>query len=426
MRFSSLAYSALATGFFVLCLMLAFRPITVETPQKYMDGRHLYVSGSIWLSGQSPYDHELYQAVWAEKMAGEAYRPVLYGAQGGDAAHLYPPALGLLTMPAALFSQWQHAQIFQAALNCCAWIAVLIFLGLLARRYGREYGHPLSFVPLAVLLSLACVVDAVSATMFLGQTSIYALVGCLGCVYFFSRQHWWLAALCVVLASVKPQIALLFVGFMVLQPGGWQLLWRSLLLGVAVNGAILLWGGDLNPLPELIRSLQDYQRGGGPNASENLPGLRYLTGVSTVVSMVVGLLAVAALAWAERRRQLTGQSVIGCLPSADSLGLVFALTALCMPLHAYDYTFVVVLLLGLTQMDKRLAVIFLACFLVAARDSLLVKVVNKFTPLELSDALIASLAILVLTLILLTEMLWQRWQARSKSASGRLPVYRHS
>jgi hypothetical protein len=48
----------------------AFNSAVIKTGEsKYCDARWLYVSGTCWLAAQSPYDNNVFQSFWAEKIS---------------------------------------------------------------------------------------------------------------------------------------------------------------------------------------------------------------------------------------------------------------------------------------------------------------------------------------------------------------------
>lgn len=366
MKASPVIFRLLAVLFAACTLLLLLKPMGGSAPNKFLDGRHLYVSGKIWLSGNSPYDHLLYQEVWAEEMQGENFRPTLYGDQGGDAAHLYPPSLALVTVPIAFSGSWNAARWLLAGINILVWLITLSLLWMLISRHtNAAVINKHKALSIALVVGAASMVSSVAATIYVEQTSLFAMAGILGALYFLELRRYWLVAICVLVASIKPHLSLLLMGFLLAQPVRRPIFFRAALVVGLFNGAMLLWGGDLNPLPELQRSIADYQHAGGPNDAGILPGLRSLTGWTTPTVAMLGTFLVAVVALVHRH--LVVAEWVRSPFAPQYVALVFLITLLCMPLHSYDYTLLAGALIALPVLNRVQFVIFAGLFLAAAR-----------------------------------------------------------
>jgi len=405
--------------FLVLGIAYAMSPFFKEvTNGRHIDAQHFYVNGACWLSGKYPYDSEGYRSVWKKRMENDTFRPELPPKAIG--ATMYPPSLAIYTMPSALFA-WDTAKYYYDFTNVIFLLAIIFFLTRLIKNLPSiraDVGK------IGIVVGLGCLISAVPATIFMGQTSLLALTGCLGAFYFSERKQFFIAGLFVVLASVKPHIALPFIIYLFILQRDWRFFaWSSLLVGATFLG-ILIMGGDLNPIPEILANLQSYTEGGS-NSPDRLPGMTYLTadlGISRAILIPLCLAIVTILAlWFRKmstapNNQNTSEIWVSHQKEQGilAMALIFSVTALFMPLHGYDYTifFTVVILLAVVRWN--LAMWLIPGIILVARPGNLGNVLSRVTEMPVPGVLLASLGVIYLTLTI-AIIIW-KWRSEALEA----------
>ncbi len=295
---------------------------------RHIDVRASYVSGLCWLAGKSPYQAETFQQMWNQEMAQEVFNNHI---EVGAIAFPYPPTMGLIAIPLALFS-WDTAKHLVDALNVIALFLIALFTYLLLKTIQP---NPL-ILGIGIGLSLIFQLPYTTAVLIVGQNSLITTAGCLGVLYFNQRQKFFLAALFILLASIKPHLSLLLVVYLFLSNQNWRLLNWSLLTVSLSSLMVLVMGRDYTPLPELLQSMT-YYKDSYANSTELLPGLYFLCGTLGINRAIInwlpvlGILIVVTLALVDRALDFSPQRKL------LMVALIIGLTALFMPLHHYDY-----------------------------------------------------------------------------------------
>ena len=388
--------------FLALCFAYAIRPVFKESLFRHVDARCFYVNGVCWLSGKCPYHMDVYRGVWKESMKNDNFRKELSNDHPG--ATIHPPSLAIYTMPSAFFA-WETGKYYYDFMNVIFLLAIIFFLTRLIKDLPsmRANVGQIEFV-----MGLGCLNTALQFTISHGQLSFLALTGALGAFYFSERKQFFIAGLFVVLASMKPHVALLFIIYLFIQQRDWRFFgWSSLLVGTTFIG-VLIMGGDLNPIPEIVANYKLYAEF-GPNAPSRMLGLTNLMaflGISRTILISLGLAIVTVLALWFRKMNIApnnhGTSEIWMSHKKEqgilAMALIFAVTALFMPLHMPDYTifFTVVILLVVVRWD--LARWLIPGIILVARPDNMVNVLSYVIEMPVSRFLIASLGAVYLTL----------------------------
>ncbi|OQW93764.1 MAG: hypothetical protein BWK79_09430 [Beggiatoa sp. IS2] len=247
----------------------------------------------------------------------------------GFGAFVYPPALGILAVPVGLLPTWAIAKYSLDGIN----ILLLLITALLTLALICQHAKTsLKLDKLWFGIGIGCFMTGVTGTLHLTQTSLFAITGCLGALYFAKQQRPIIATLFIIIASTKPQLALLPLTYLFLQWGSWRLLGYAI-LGVSItNLAFLLQGGDSNPWRLLQDTSTTYAQL-KPNLDMiwGLRGLLNLTSVLAILSFAtLGLLILIGVTISYRRQP----SAMG---EIYKLLLPLTLTTVCMPNHHYDY-----------------------------------------------------------------------------------------
>lgn len=393
-------YQFIGLLFCVLCFSYVLNTsIFKEGGARHLDGRQIYVAGQCWLSGQSPYDRESYTRMWDEKVAHEPHYSILQREEIGIS--VYPPTLGILALPSALFPSWDSAKYFLDLVNVLLLIATLSFTALLIGK-TLEKSIQINMNPLWFGIGLGCLISAVPATLFLSQPALIALAGCLGALYFAQQGHVVVTSLLILLASIKPQLFILPLTYLFIMWGSWRLLgWSVAWIGGISLGFFIL-GGDYNPFIVLLKIKSIYESV-MVNMTDNVAGLR-LRGflyqenpLSRTLLMLLGLIATVSLAWLYKQRQIGNQ----VLP----LALPFAMTIVFLPNHLLSYNYIILFLLvaSLPILNWRTVLLLLPGIILIARPGNLAYLVNALHWGNMTGMMLASLGAvyLMVTLILI-------------------------
>lgn len=395
-------YKTLLNGFGLLFagLMLFYVLDTVfdsarqKAQIRHIDGRTIYISGVCWLSGQSPYNVETFTRVWNQNMHQEQFQPKI---PAGQVVFLYPPSLGIIAIPLALFS-WQEAKVLLDVINVLALILVALFSALLLRKLSIHWSQ----IGLGLGLSVWGQLSYILAVIVLSQTALWVTAATLAAFYWAWRQQYGLVALSIVLASIKPQLSLLpIIYLLIISQSG--LLW--LLAIVLVTGTqltLFMVGADSHIILELLRSLALYQAHSA-NTPLLLPGLHTLLAHFNVHPQVIEALPILGITITivlalfylkEHHRYSDYQKLL-------FIALTLTLSAVFMPIHHYDYTlffFVMMLIVVVKPLSSGL--LLLPGLIVLALPHLPSHFVREVFNTPLPTLITASIAALYLMIAL--------------------------
>jgi hypothetical protein len=271
------------------------------------DFRWIYASGRSWIQGVSPHVPEKFMSVWEAEFDSS---PSVCG---------YPPTVFVVSVPVAMFT-WGIAHYLYDAFNILAFAATLFYLFRIVQFFTPQtpawrYG---------LGLAAAAAFGSISGIIYAGQTSLIVTAALSGMIYHTLHRQTWIAALLMVLASIKPNLSLLpFVWLCVWNPS----LFHRSVITVGITCAIsVATAWDPHALSGLFESLEIY-RGQAFNRLENssVALIRFFgTGPIGWVAPLCGVVLTALLAF--RFRHSRGLMVT----------LPMLLTAVLMPIQSYD------------------------------------------------------------------------------------------
>jgi hypothetical protein len=392
----------LATCFALCCVAYAvYSGVVKPGDRKFGDGRFMYVAGTCWLHGESPYDRKVYQTRWMEEieslpnppykaMQQQDARPVdLQTLEEHAVMFPYPPSIGVVVIPVALLP-WDYAMHALAVLSLlCAGLSIYYTVEIINRVMGSAQSGP--------ILTVACggcfLFSAVPATSWTGQMSLISLLGCVGATHYALSRRYCLAGLFITLASIKPQMALLLILYLLVVSRDWRLLVYSSLICAAVSLGILLCGGDLNPIPEFLDGLALRQQGGF-NDPQLMGGAYWLVAqfVEQHVTLALSLIGIAATVLVSIYASSTSKSIFNPMqdrpPAARLQTLILwlavvLLTTIFMPVHSYDRVIACILLIALAYVRLPVAAALIPGVVLIARsinfDKLLASILGPRT-----------------------------------------------
>jgi hypothetical protein len=387
--------------FIIVCFFYAigplFRNLGPGEVIRHIDTRATYVSGICWLSGRSPYNPDIFKQVWEEKMVNEVWQSKL---EKGRVVLPYPPTLGVIAIPLALYSWETATQLFDVLNVFFLWLTAL-FTALLMRDTQPNW-LILSF---GIGLSLIFQLPYTTAVFVVGQNSLIATAGCLGAVYFAQHRQFWRAALGILLASIKPHVSICTLVYLLITSRNWRLLgWSSLIVGLT-SLVVLTLGRDYNPLPEILDSM-GYYRANVANSTALLPGLHFLLGTIGFTPQMVGLLPVVGLFLVVMLSLLVRKRETVASQKLLLISLTFCLTALFMPIHHYDYTIFFLVTTLLVAVKWYFVMLLIPGIFLVARPSLAEQLINHFTHFSANAIIMGSVASIYLALVIGGMIIW--------------------
>lgn len=298
---------ALATGFAVL---IAFGMAGVTRHGLWaMDLEVFQAAGRTWLDGESPYDRAALDRHYPRT---EVYLP----------AFASPPATAPFFMGLGLMSERTAKRV----LDLLSLLAVGI-LGWLTARMAREPIDP-RFQPASTRVfwyfpALFALSSFTFQTVWLGQISLITATA-LQAVWYLDRKRRPIAGgVCLALASLKPQIMLLPLIWLVLEKR-----WRMILVSGVVAGIFMAYplirGGPIAEMRAWMAAVQDYKTH-DPNRLGacfvvGLPSLVVAAGGPAMDLTLTGVLLTVVL-WAGRRRICADD--VPALLALGGLGIVY-------------------------------------------------------------------------------------------------------
>jgi hypothetical protein len=292
------------------------------TVRGWNDFAFVYASGRSWIEGQSPYDVERWRQHWVAIQPSFLTGPP-------TAPYLYPPHWAVFAAPLALLP-WPTATRVWDFINLCALTGVLVLsLRLLGSRLA-ELG-PRAWIA----VGLALLNGAVRWSVWESQMSIVPLLGVVGAFWATrERRTGWLVGF-AFLASLKPQIGLPPLAFLLVTGGHvGVLLAAGLAIGVsALALAPVPWAA----LPAQLAQCAELHLRIDYNQPDQFYGVTALfagldpRGHLVQPAMPFVTLVAFGLGWFRRSRRTGDPS-----ETLVDLTLVLALTGALMPLHGYD------------------------------------------------------------------------------------------
>jgi hypothetical protein len=358
----------------MLCARIALLLRANQVFPRWLDGHWIYVAGVCWAHDRSPYDVETFYTAWRESVPIPTRAPFLY-----------PPTLALVSVPLSAFP-WEIARHVIDALNVLSLVAVLAGCAGLLRTWKRERLSAWEWAALGA----AALMSSHGAVIHIGQTGLFALAGALGALYFGQAGRSWLAAGCVVVATIKPQLTVLLLLWALIQTD-----WRPIAAGLAAAALLSIAIVGLTHEGSIFAAVQASAAGhmARPhNALGNYSGFYALLepfglrSSAIPIGTGIGLAAAAAALWAGRREG-TGLRI------GSALAIV-ALTGFLLPIHTYDHSVYALLIAALPILPLHTALALVPGLLLIAWPSVVASVVDKGTASAVGSLLVALTALL--------------------------------
>jgi hypothetical protein len=317
----------------ILALLgLSYLVFKVLSQDPAVDYPYVWLAGSFWVDGQSPYAPSFGEAGRALVPAGHAPQYWFYPPNWWPVATV----MALLPYDASL-TLWR-------SVSATLLVGGTAAVGVAACR-ARLVSGPAW--PLA-MLAFACLMAATPQALSLGQTSFLSFFGAALFVAAGLGRHRTMMAVALVLLMLKPQVGLAFCLFLLPRPVWWPSLAAAAVITLALFLPQLRLTGIGPFLDSYLAQLRAHE-GLSPNHPLEMTGLRHLGwmlfGQSWAPLPLSGLAGLAVLAIGGRRRTV---------PADHDLELsgVIAVVCLVVPLHTYD----MMLLAPLVILTRRFSV----------------------------------------------------------------------
>jgi hypothetical protein len=249
-------------------------------------------------------------------------------------AYAYPPQMATLEIALSLLS-FSWARVLVTAINF-ACIIGLIVLCAMPPKVETDLGVP-GPAPEARWLISALILGNPFTThvLWMGQTTLIAAATVAGGWVLIRREYVWLGGMLIGIATIKPQISILVVVWLLLERR-----WKALIIGAAfalmMSLPEVLASGPIGAFADWLSAIGRYQMN-----HLNFLGFIHLFGLQNFLATIglslpsltaVGLLATMILWWFRRR-----------IPDPDILPLLMGLSLLFNLSHDYDLAALVVL-----------------------------------------------------------------------------------
>lgn len=398
-----------ATGcFLLLAFTVLFYMSTIRHKGENIwdyDARFWYTGGVCWWNGESPYDREILTRTWVSFFQ----EPPM-----DQATFVYPPTIAIISLPLALLPWACAAWVFRftslfAAVGIC----------ILAIRISDERPTRQALLGPAAWYAGACAwLGAAHQAIFQGQLSLIVVFGCLAAWYGFQRRILWLFLLGFLIASIKPQISMIPLCYILFSGGTRWFLYGAVLCTVISLGMLVAV-----PLPDLLAayqgSMQNHLKYQYFNSWPWYCGVPALLGATPfgkqfmLLGVVLGLVGAA---WVARLQKRAGDTLQIRLRHQQ---LVWIVAMAAMPVHIYDLTgqfFIVISLWALPGWSRR--VIAFACMFLGDKAYQIAYHLPKVgTPPAITD-LVKVHGTSLTAAVLLVLFLWWYWQDIGSTSSG--------
>jgi hypothetical protein len=288
-------------------------------PDRRLDARPLVLAGCAWLDRESPYEPEVYSRLWQQEL--HAPRPEAF-------VFAYPPSTALVLAPLAL-PGLPAGLVLLDGLNL---VALAIALWLCARLGGDAASREWRGAARAAALALAASTGALSGTLLIGQTSLWALAALLWLWRVGAADELRVSSvLAIAVVAMKPSLTLPLLGFLAMQRP-WAVAWAAA-LSLAICAVVAAVTSGVALPAEWLRALAAYAAApvNGPAllASAQHLFVRMAPDLPAWPLVLLGAAAALPVGWIARG-----------LRDRDALdehwATAVALSLACSPAHGYD------------------------------------------------------------------------------------------
>ncbi|MDY6939817.1 MAG: glycosyltransferase family 87 protein [Cyanobacteriota bacterium] len=285
------------------------------------DLTQFYTAGKLLLDGKSPYDPRAFAIEFQEVIRSIPDYRFLSNFQY---SFLYPPQVGLFCMFFALFDY--HGAIIAVDVMH---LAIVAFLAIVSTWFvtRAQVTRPASTMPISKwLIPFLIIGNPFSAHLvWLGGMTFLPGVATIGGWYFAARDRAWLGGLILGFATIKPQLAILPVFWLLLERR-WKVLGAMSLSSAGLAAYVLVLLGPIDTIRQWLLSAVLFET--VPTAANRL-GSREIMGIPSLLAAleieVPGRLILLAFAlvitfilWLMRKR-FCPDDILGLLLSIQAM-----------------------------------------------------------------------------------------------------------
>lgn len=279
---------------------------------QHLDTKYLYVAGLSWWEGSNAYDSEIASRLGANQSLGSFF---------------YPPQIAPLCLLLGAFP-WTPAKVVMTLLNgvsagVLAYFCVLLVKQPQMKRLRVKGSGSVWFIP-AIVLANPFTLNVI----LLGQTTLIVAAALVSGWYYAYRDKWVLSGILIAISTIKPQLSLLFILWLLLERR-----WRVLavaavttlifcLVPIAITGPIEVfveWFASLGKHKNVFANVL------GSPAVFSIQNLLYAAEIQVPQLLPLGIV-ITGLLWRYRSRLLID----------DVIGLLMAISLLFGFAHHYD------------------------------------------------------------------------------------------
>jgi hypothetical protein len=407
----------------ILCLAIAIliTALVMSSPRmriNFIDGRYFYLAARMFIDRESPYDLDRFRKQL--QTISQQNRHLANGLTVRLDPYAYPPASLVLYAPLGLFD-YPLAKRLLTIINVllmpiAAWMTILLFGKKLRSTPRSEVGmaeclvtgsprrdrtvvfgisDPLSLSSITQSLAVVALIGGLMhfsfpITITLGQTAIIVLFALIGTMLAIEKRNIVLAAACVAIAAIKPQVTLLPIVAILIRERAWRES-VALLFSVAVSNLaaiVVIYHPGL--LGEMIDAVI-YNRSLDVNRAPNTWGGLFLGTQSSVIAAVNPVLITTGLI-----AMLLAACYRNNYPKHTAVVASILLTMYAMPLHHYDFVLIVAALLGCLTISPVLGVLMVVLVVGVDREIISLAIISRIPGIrEISHQTLHAMYILI-------------------------------
>lgn len=279
---------------------------------QHFDTKYLYVAGLSWWEGSNAYDPNVASRLGANQSLGSFF---------------YPPQIAPLCLLLGAFP-WTQAKVVMTLVNIVsagvlAYFSVLLVKQPQVKRLRVPGSGAMWFIP-AIVLANPFTLNVI----VLGQTTLIVAAALVSGWYYAYRDKWVLSGILIAISTIKPQLSLLFILWLLLERR-WRILAVAAvttlifcLVPMAVSGSIdvfIYWFNTLGKHKTIFANVL------GTGGVFSLQDLLYAVGIKVPPLLPLGV-AFTGLLWWYRSRVIID----------DVIGLLMVIALLFSLAHHYD------------------------------------------------------------------------------------------
>lgn len=279
---------------------------------QHFDTKYLYVAGLSWWEGSNAYDPDVASRLGANQSLGSFF---------------YPPQIAPLCLLLGAFP-WTQAKVVMILINMVssgvlAYFCVLLVKQPQVKRLKVTGSGSVWFIP-AIVLANPFTLNII----LLGQTTLIVAAALVSGWYYAYRNQWVLSGILIAISTIKPQLSLLVILWLLLERC-WRLLAVAALTTLIFCLVPIVITGPIDVFVEWFASIGKHKNvfanALGSPAVFSIQNLLYTASIQMPHLLPLGIV-ITGLLWRYRSRLIID----------DVIGLLMAISLLFGFAHHYD------------------------------------------------------------------------------------------